>query len=770
MKKLLSIMAAVAFALTANVAMAAVSGTPHQFARTGSDAASAYGLCEVCHVPHAAQTGRRIWRAFQSITSGGAWDTSNVGQLCGQCHNGGAMGTAKNVNGALVSSQGAYAYNELNHNRVMTALTNAVPTGVGDALNGSNDKPYMGNANIECTSCHNPHDETLRPFLRPSPAATGRAGVAGFCADCHDRRYKDTILTNVTTNEHPVYVTYQDNANNGSTDIQPVANLDANLKVAVVGMADNTGPTWPLGGKFEGALTAAPTLGTDLIGCGTCHSVHAAPTTTDANARSLYLLAVDNTGTYAALCENCHGGRANVAKGAQWAPYSTVGAGSDHPIDLGPEDNGALVAAGYAGTTAIDRWFNDAPTTTKVERPGTNVWPQGSAGNIICTSCHSAHNSSSDRGRLTRDLFTPAFVGAKFCNACHQAPSPLGHHSNTNNYASSAITCDNCHGGSGAHNGFHFTFTDAQNQYSNLCARCHLYAQFDYNGTWPADKYEATGHGATAPSHTDPAWIPSPTGDHLPGLSEGVSHFLGSFTDAAANGILAKRNVWTYGKSKYGASRTAGAGWGNPTGPDDAGTTLICESCHSVLYNFGAATSFPCTQTSGYDNNLLLQNYVDDSFGGTAGSTGAGLCVGCHTQTATSAGTVPDANVEGSPNSNVPPNMHPMTAWSITRAQDAGESPTSLITEDGTRNTYATAFMTAAAGTAVKTANNLSVSYPDQNKMDCDSCHRPHRADNTGGGTYDTRSTGRADAPVILETSGPGTKEFDALCTQCHAY
>lgn len=783
MKRILSLLAAVGLVMMASSSMAAVTGTPHQFG-----GAAAYGLCEVCHVPHAADatTNRRLWRVDGSVAVGAAWNVSTIGGLCGSCHyTGGAIATYTNVNGALPSDQALLAYAATSHARDWTVLTTLAD---GQDVNIAS-KPYTTGTRIdgnyiECTSCHNPHNDVVRPFLRENTAKAG--STSGFCADCHLSRYSTTItnILNVAVadNMHPINVTYTDNGgtgvNNGASNF--LATPDAAL-ITLVNGVNNVTP-WVLGGKFEGALsvgTAPGAWSSGTIGCGTCHSVHDSAAQSVAGNTGLWLLAMDNNGAFNGLCQGCHGGPSNASL--------TVGpGGADHPIDMVP---------GTGGGPTIDKWFNTVGSTRRVERytaagaGDPDAWPTGSTGNIVCTSCHSAHGSGSEFKRLTRMLYTDSqsepngAADVPFCQACHGDPSPAGHHSNRYNgwngagaggpsywptgvvAGSLGVDCFDCHGGGsfgGAHNGFSFQFTDAQNQYSELCEGCHV----SVSGT---DK-------------SDPAFdYPFPA-NHLGAFdanNKGKSHFLGAFTDGA-NSINVKRNTWTYGMSKFGGSRSLGqSGYGAPAGPSDVtGNTLICESCHSVLYNFGADPGYATYgQASGYLNNLLLQNYIEDK--DAAGlAVGSGLCMGCHNQTDignSAANAVADNTIENS--ADAPLGMHPMTAWTITKAQDTGRvAGTSLITTSP--DSYADVVSAGIGATGGATASG--VSYPAANEMDCDSCHTPHRAASvgTGGGTgytsdagkYKTKASPVTAVPVILEVSGPEDLRFDDLCLECHNY
>jgi hypothetical protein len=341
----------------------------------------------------------------------------------------------------------------------------------------------------------------------------------------------------------------------------------------------------------------------------------------------------------------------------------------------------------------------------------------------------------------------------------------VGHHSHQYNWpVNSGLDCGDCHGSGisgGAHNGFDFTvLAVANNDKSELCLMCHA-------GADPvvAGRVASTAFGG----------LGSMPAEHLTHTEGTISHELRTFADDASKSIMVKRTAWLYGKSKYGSTRSTtilitgvGQGYGDPTSGDDPGTDLICESCHSVLYNIGADTGNPANDgTTGYLNNLLLQDYQDDSNAAAANRlVGSGLCMGCHNQRATTypGGVVNDNAIQD--DTVAPAGMHPMTNWSITRAQDSGRPTTTLVTTTAL-GTYADNTADRPSGAAVGTEGT---SYPADNAMDCDSCHRPHLAD--AASTYTNTVAGGAGQPrnVILELAGPGNGNFDNLCIECHSY
>jgi hypothetical protein len=164
--------------------------------------------------------------------------------------------------------------------------------------------------------------------------------------------------------------------------------------------------------------------------------------------------------------------------------------------------------------------------------------------------------------------------------------------------------------------------------------------------------------------------------------------------------------------------------------------------------NVGAAGAV--TASSGYLNNLLLYPYRDDGTGvpgnGGGTATGSKLCIGCHNGVAVAMTTIDDVV-------NGPAGTHPVR-WSaansstITAAEDTDRPILQLVTT-------ATDFTTADQANAPNLA-----SYPLDDRMDCDSCHRAHDGDVDSSVAATTRD-------FTLEQAAAGN--LDAICSQCHA-
>lgn len=131
--------------------------------------------CVYCHTPHSAGTQAPLWNRADlgtRVVNGVGVLTNPESGVCLSCHDGSAIG-------ALINPS------------VGTVFTGSI-TGAGNLGDMNNDHPVSvqvpANANwvlaaqgtwAECTSCHNPHDETNAPFLKASNANSA------ICVGCH---------------------------------------------------------------------------------------------------------------------------------------------------------------------------------------------------------------------------------------------------------------------------------------------------------------------------------------------------------------------------------------------------------------------------------------------------------------------------------------------------------------------------------------------------------------------------------------------------------
>ncbi|NIS74763.1 MAG: hypothetical protein GTO08_05690, partial [Deltaproteobacteria bacterium] len=319
LKFLLIGMACAAFvAGSATSSLAAIAGTPHDL--QGTLTAS---LCEPCHIPHGGDETARLWAATKApVGTGWLAAGMTVSQLCGSCHYG---VPAYPLLVGVVHDMTDYSYAAGNHGSLNSALT----TMGGEDDAATSGLPYGDQTNIQCSSCHNPHENAVRPFMRTLAGNT----VQDLCLDCHTRdnttggsgstNVGDTRLV-TPASMHPVDIAYPGAAtvDYDPNIIQPLnsalfANSRGTAGVGSISVSD------ALGGKLLGQDGT-----TGNMGCPTCHQVHGDGSTT---SRYDWLLVNDNDintnpTANAALCESCHNG--GDATGSV-----LFNSNLDHPID-----------------------------------------------------------------------------------------------------------------------------------------------------------------------------------------------------------------------------------------------------------------------------------------------------------------------------------------------------------------------------------------------------------------------------------------------------
>jgi hypothetical protein len=442
------------------------------------------GACAECHNVSATAATRGWGSGLTTTTTG--WYAQPITKLCYTCHASGGPGhdvTTTAMNSANHFNRGDHAPptpNAADNN----AYDNAVMTTSG--------LPYVTTGTLACTSCHNVHQDTLRPFLNRA-----HYGANSICDDCHPGRRSSTVGASNTQgtpaySTHPVEITLDNGATTAASTI--LTTIDNVLATTIPG--DNT---WALGGHIFDTATGNPVArGTSgaRMDCSTCHAVHGAFGGTSGIED---LVAIDqqpaaNTAVASFLCEGCHN---SVRLGGQ------VGAaGTDHPLD------------GYKGRTTFYPWGVALPsawTAASVVSGASVFYDNAGVLSPRCSSCHDAHGGKPTKSILRHNVVTAGDgqpTGGEWCWSCHSVSHvvPTLHHSNTstdNATFTSSITCAGCHGAPGtpqeqwrAHNGFgdfvvapdargvdtgvtdanlNFYNTSANTgTFQNLCEYCHI--------------------------------------------------------------------------------------------------------------------------------------------------------------------------------------------------------------------------------------------------------------------------------------------------------
>lgn len=722
--------AALGFALP-GIGWAAVAGTPHDIT-TAAPTLATFGVCSACHIPHKA-FGARLWPTDQSALPAAR---GTVGALCSFCHAPGA--------GQYPSAETPYPFKDIAGYTQTHGLTKGFSPDGADALTASG-MPYTatGALLMECTSCHNVHDNATntQPFLQQ--VAGQPQDIDRLCAACHPNR--QFVAGAATVNQgawgaaNMGYVAGAAIGNPGShpvgTDVFSDASGPGNspittTQIGVGGVLPYFGPAgpgignWNLGPHLIDG-TATTWQNNNGMGCVTCHAPHGINndlnTVNQAPTPDLLANAQGSQGSSAngmgdpnnALCEACHRG---AVPGFVSAYFPNPGAVTllTHPVD-------DYYPSGDIGVVGL-------PLN----------WPTGSGGenvpDLICESCHAPHPLAlKDADTLHTDQLPGTYAGNDshilrdydnaICDDCHSG-GVIDHHpigagllggrfvTTTIGDGDANLECSDCHNGAGGHNwvggvGLDPDWIPPNNARPGSLDECNL-----------ADRYAVNMSSTCIDCHTNAGAHYSPTNPSAPEAeyqdAGDASHFLGPRGGGYAG--------WTWGGTALTADGAPGVGNGNTFltttwdvsggwscmgGPNAATGELVCESCHELEPDKNA----PGTK-------LLLYPSLE-----ATAEPRSLFCEGCHSAQGTQLG-----------------NPHPMTLNTISRAQTAERVPTTLIT-------------TIGPSFAERGAQG-DTTYPAAEQMNCDSCHQVHDAVNTSGTYILENTTGGGTGPITGAPAG----------------
>jgi predicted CXXCH cytochrome family protein len=155
-------------------------------------------ICIFCHTPHNANPRTPLWNKnlsgqnytpYSSTTMRAAVNQpTGPSRLCLSCHDGTIAlgdvlqpsgGIAMTVSGGMPSSSRSYIGTELEyHHPISFSYYNALSDpGINPTLPA--DLVFYGSGIMECTTCHDAHDDTNKKFLRVSSVNSG------LCVECH---------------------------------------------------------------------------------------------------------------------------------------------------------------------------------------------------------------------------------------------------------------------------------------------------------------------------------------------------------------------------------------------------------------------------------------------------------------------------------------------------------------------------------------------------------------------------------------------------------
>ncbi len=190
--------------LWASHAGARVAGTPHDFsagAAAGGGAPGAQDTCSFCHTPHRAGGKRGLWdrerrpvvyKLYESSTLRSTpTQPTGSSRLCLSCHDGttapaiGGAAPAGAAKGPARPAGGSLGTDLSDDHPVSFAYDTALATRHGELADPASlprDLRLDGARQLQCTTCHDPHERRFPGFLR----VDARGGA--LCVACHRPR------------------------------------------------------------------------------------------------------------------------------------------------------------------------------------------------------------------------------------------------------------------------------------------------------------------------------------------------------------------------------------------------------------------------------------------------------------------------------------------------------------------------------------------------------------------------------------------------------
>jgi predicted CXXCH cytochrome family protein len=741
-------------------------------------------VCAKCHIPHASG-GDRLW-VEDPVSGTVTLYVGAVAKLCGYCHKANQGGDPNTTNDPWSDD---FVYGANSHGRLMSDTN--LPMQMA-----SSGLPYhagTGDGNIECTTCHDPHNDPSSGQVTASSRPFLRANLEVLCSGCHgDRRLtsgsgwqEGSAVLNHTgigawgastglgnPGSHPVGT----DITQAGASTTAVIRIPAIMKVAWT----DTAGYWSLGGHLTETENG--------VVCVTCHSVHGTfvdiehasqiaawngSDTPNPNFLAVSQRVVQSSPRSVAngdsawnpLCEACHMGPEPVAAGYGTVEYNTTttyhapnpGATSyGHPVDDMNAD------AAWPGLTSFPN--SDTPqggvtgdATTGIVTTPTNVDPIP-----ICESCHAPHVAA-DATRADFDTFTPAetqyILRGSVMNICDPCHDPTGSGSSGGGGGDTVYVH---HPVGGTFEGDPVLYLSNVSSGSNTvgCYTCHN------GGDGGGDENASPGivHnwiGSDVP--IDPNWKPEDNArqhsqyDSMMSMTCMDCHY-GMDGDSTTksptqgNGISDEPQYGVIGNGTHFIGAFSTSVWAeinpqsspnnNPQidtwpdggqsrfGGDASNPVLVCESCHELEPDHNNG-----------NKHLLLGAFAEET--APQASSRSTFCEFCH----------------------LPPGTHPQTGDTVSR----------------TNNTMSTDL--ALSWLRTPTDTNIVIT-DDLGILNCDTCHQVHDA-NTESFTF-ILDTAEANVGTHTTLSYPTYNLYTAtyvtprqmgvggdhakLCAQCHPY
>lgn len=524
-----------------------VAGTPHNLSISGPGAIKASAetqICVFCHTPHGASTVAPLWNRYETTTTfslypAGSSMQATPGQpngssrLCLSCHDGtSALGMVRSRPGAIslvgVNAQGrlpagaANLGSSLADDHPISFIPSLVdpelvlpPAGHAVALDGQGQ--------LQCRSCHDPHDNQFGDFLASSSAqgalcttchakrdwASSRHGhpaepafqqlTEQACSSCHTSHSASTAPRLLRGSEETLCYACHDAARSNSWEVPSLANITTQFSKAsrhpvttASGVHDpGEGPlnSWPAPASF---LPETSTSAPRHVECVDCHNPHSLLATDPAggpNATLNNVWGITESGARISpvtheyqICYKCHGDSANRPAGSTNKRLEFLSTNPSHHAVAGP-----------ATTTSVPSLISPWTVSSRLK----------------CSDCHGSETTTGAQGPhgstfaplLKRNFFTGfggTYTTARYalCFGCHNSSIVMSSSSwsRHNMHVANADkdNCKACHNSHGSQNSTHMVRFNTGFSYITPSSSGRL--EFIDNGTRRGTCY-VTCHG-----------------------------------------------------------------------------------------------------------------------------------------------------------------------------------------------------------------------------------------------------------------------------------
>ncbi len=477
-------------------ALAAVQGTHHDmgtYVGTGGPTTAGRDTCYPCH-------------GFQDAGTTPNALLKTVGSMCyNRCHlGGGAAGGVFPLANAMpeigvfnptgVTDNtlriGTYAATTIDKYTQGHKMTHLVPGPDAEADVTATGWPYAGDTTngMQCTTCHDVHENTYTPFIRAPLSDNVVANRATmFCHRCHqphgatNARWSDLSVAAIPNGAHPSEADWQNATSRNANSRLPRSiqfrdrNQTGTAEPGTIG--DNAVfRNWSYrGAELNNRLNhynpggkLGDFRGSGNVGCYTCHATHL-PTISGYPQLIVAKYLASGVLYQSDMCVGCHGRNARTANPGNTDYY--------HPVDT------ETIVANYNPSSPETAVYTMSTGTDNITVNMSGVYDNAVGGRLSCMSCHAglaANNTTVygvHNGTAGASILSPAKPN---CASCHRTTAlqagttPNSHHvyGGSTNYASTqgyngtvvfnasasanltdGLSCEDCHVGNGtAHN------------------------------------------------------------------------------------------------------------------------------------------------------------------------------------------------------------------------------------------------------------------------------------------------------------------------------